>query len=247
MTEENNINIDRLKQSDTLSQVKGETVSEAFIEAHMYIIKSLASSIIKKRMVPACIEYNDLINWGIEGLIQARQTFKDNQGAQFKTYAYIRIRGTLLDKIRAEWNYRNPSQYSENRQKINNKIKSVVSNYDTTKSQKTESKLVNSVIENTVTAYMISIDPMLVDCESEKLGTQNPEVEYIDKSETVLWEEIDKLNDDEKNIVYLFYVNGLKQLEISEKLNFSRSKVSRLHALALEKLKKRLKRKYNEK
>ena len=61
------------------------------------------------------------------------------------------------------------------------------------------------------------------------------------------WEEIDKLDDDEKNIVYLFYVNGLKQLEISEKLNFSRSKVSRLHALALEKLKKRLKRKYNEK
>ncbi len=245
MNKEEKVNINMLQQSENMIESKSESVSEAFIKAHMYIINSITSSVIRKRMMPTCIEHNDLINWGIEGLIEAYKNFNENKGAQFKTYAYIRVRGTILDKIKSEWEYRDPSQFNKKNKEVKDKLKAMV--LDSQKIKLTQDKLnvENTIIENTVAAYLFSYDPALIEIESEKQGTQNPEVEHVDKSESVLWEEINKLDDDEKNIINLFYVTGLKQKEISERLQFSRSKVSRIHSNVLLKLKKRLNIKYH--
>ena len=79
----------------------------------------------------------------------------------------------------------------------------------------------------------------------------NPEDEYIVEETnkeigSVLTEEIDELKEDEKRIVQLFYVEGLKQKEIADHMKYSKSKVCRIHMKVLDKLKRRLKRRAEE-
>ena len=119
MTKKHNINIDSLKYNEKINQSKDNTLSEDFINAHMGLIKSISKTIVTKNMMPSCIEFEDLVSWGIEGLVKARQAYTPDKGAQFKTYAYIKVRGAILDRIRREWEYRNPSQFLEKKSKSN--------------------------------------------------------------------------------------------------------------------------------
>jgi len=51
--------------------------------------------------IPACLEYEDLISHGIVGLLEAVERFDPQRGVQFKTYAISRIRGQIIDALRA--------------------------------------------------------------------------------------------------------------------------------------------------
>lgn len=51
--------------------------------------------------IPACLEYEDLISHGIVGLLEAVERFDPQRGVQFKTYAVSRIRGQIIDALRA--------------------------------------------------------------------------------------------------------------------------------------------------
>lgn len=100
------------------------------------------------------------------------------------------------------------------------------------------------MVENAAVSYMMSMD--FIDVASEKAGTKNPEIEHIDENNFILWEEIEKLPDPEKTLIHLFYIDGLKQNAISEKLNFSKSKICRLHSQVLSKLRIRLNNRYRK-
>ena len=222
------------------------TTSDEFYKEHMPMVEYISSSILGMGKVPPCIEFNDLISWGVEGLIKAIKNFKGDKGAQFKTYAYYRIRGEILDKIRAEWQHRNPGDYDEYRKRIRDRVAEVALGHLETADQDgcSVQESVSTLIENSGVVFMISSEDH--ELESDKKGTQNPEVELIDQSPGVLWEEIKNLSAEEQEIVDLFYVKGLKQVEIADRLNYSKSKICRLHMQVLTKLRNRLNKRYNE-
>lgn len=244
MVKDDNLDINVLQQREQYTQAKNTPISEVFIDDNMPMVKSIASSIQRGKGVPSCIDYDDLVSWGVEGLIQARKKFKDGQGAKFQTYAYPRIRGEIFDKIREEWKYRNPNQYNRHCQRIRDKVEDVSLGSIAYSTEKEGGSLVNTMVENVAIAYMLSLD--VIDVESDTRGTENPEVKYIDQMEFVLWEEVANLSEQEQKIVELFYVQGLKQNEISETLSYSKSKVCRLNAQILLKLKRRLEYRYKK-
>lgn len=246
LEEHKEINILELTRADIRKKHEAEVVTDEFITEHISVVESIASTILGMGKVPPCIEFNDLVSWGVEGLIKAKKNFKGDKGAQFKTYAYYRIRGEILDKIRSEWQHRNPGDYEDYRRKIQEKIAEVaighLENADGDSTTVQES--MHTLIENSGMVFMISAEEY--ELESDKKGTQNPEVEHVDESSGVLWEEIKNLTNEEQEIVDMFYVRGLKQVEIADRLNYSRSKVCRLHMQVLGKLRNRLNKRYNE-
>jgi RNA polymerase sigma factor FliA len=66
------------------------------------LVRRLALQLIAK--LPANVELDDLIQAGMMGLLDAASRYQDDQGAKFETYASQRIRGTMLDELRAnDW------------------------------------------------------------------------------------------------------------------------------------------------
>jgi RNA polymerase sigma factor for flagellar operon FliA len=243
LREDKKIDIELLQQNEHCSKAHKNVVSAEFVEVHMPMVESLAAMVNKKVGLPSCIEFSDLVSWGVEGLIQARETFNADKGAQFKTYAYIRIRGKIMDKLRVEWNYKNPNQYKKYRQRIRDKIKDSAEGIMTYSEDRDSKRLIQKMLDHTMMTYMLSIDTF-VDVASNQQDAQNPEIKYVDQSDGLLWDEVKNLTEEEKNIIELFYVHGLKQNQISEKLNYSKSKVCRLHSQILLKLKRKLHGKY---
>ncbi len=71
------------------------------IEQNMSLVKKIVSSISIN--LPRCIDRNELYSNGLLGLLHATRKFKPNPKASFKTYATIRIRGSMIDGLRRSY------------------------------------------------------------------------------------------------------------------------------------------------
>ena len=212
----------------------------------MSIVESVASGLSAGGKLPPGVVFEDLVSWGVEGLIKARKTFDPANENQFSTYAFYHIRGEILDRVRREWNYRNPTDYKAQQQRIQQRIAEVTKDITSENTDGSSEDTVTELIANSAVVYLLSLDDINV--ASTVHGTMDPAIEVIDELErsqdkTTLWDEIQNLEEDEKKIVEMFYVQDLKQKEIAEKLSLSRSKVCRMHMRILEKLRRRLQKK----
>ncbi len=209
----------------------------------MPLVESIVFHIMGGGKMPPCLMFQDLVSYGVEGLIKAHHHYNPDKGTQFNTYAFYRIRGEILDKIRKEWRYRNPGEYALYKKKIQTQLADFVEGQCESSPSHLEENGVNDFISTTGMAYLISLDN--IDVVPDKLGTKDPETKMIeDETESefrsLLEEETQLLDEEERQIIELFYQKGMKQKEIAEALNFSKSKVCRLHIKVLEKLKRRL-------
>ncbi len=204
------------------------------------MIEAIVANITSSSKPPSGIEFQDMVSWGVEGLIKAHKNFDPTKGSQFKTYAFYRIRGEILDKIRSEWRYRNPNDYNEYRRNIQERVadyaEAILEDPDS-KNESVEDYL-TGLLNNSAMVCMLSLENIEVISDTE--GTRDPELEFMSGQEDPVWEEVKKLKDDERRIIELFYVEGKKQKEIAEEMNYSRSTVCRMHTKILGKLRHRL-------
>lgn len=76
--------------------------SSALLIQYAPLVRRLALQLIAK--LPASVELDDLIQVGMVGLLEAADRYQDDHGAKFETYASQRIRGAMLDELRAnDW------------------------------------------------------------------------------------------------------------------------------------------------
>ncbi len=71
---------------------------EQFVIEHQPLVKKIALHI--KRKLPSHIEFEDLLQSGFIGLLEARKSYKNDMGTSFETYASIRIKGNIIDSLR---------------------------------------------------------------------------------------------------------------------------------------------------
>jgi RNA polymerase sigma factor FliA len=83
--------------------VKGKkTDKNDLLTEHMPLVKRLAHHM--KAKLPPSVEVDDLVQAGMIGLLDAISRYEENHGAQFETYAVLRIRGAMLDELRSsDW------------------------------------------------------------------------------------------------------------------------------------------------
>ena len=79
-----------------------ESAREMLIVRHMKIVKYVAGRMAIH--VPTSVEMDDLVGWGVLGLLDAVEKYDHTQNIKFTTYASIRIRGAIIDQIRSlDW------------------------------------------------------------------------------------------------------------------------------------------------
>ncbi len=199
------------------------------------------------------VEYDDLVSYGIFGLIDAIDKFDLMKDVKFETYASLRIRGSILDQIRKmDWI---PRTIRQRQKKIEAAIKDIErdSGHVATdaeiaaKMDISEDEYQNWQNQMKVTG-VVSLNEFVEQGsdipEDRGSGTASfvkPE-EAVEKEELkkMLAESLEKLTDKEKKVILLYYYEELTLKEISEVLEVSESRVSQLHTRALQKMRERL-------
>jgi len=89
--------------------VKGKADKDHMLTEHMPLVKRLAHHM--KAKLPPSVEVDDLVQAGMMGLLDAINRYEETHGAQFETYAVLRIRGAMLDELRnSDWMPRSTRQ-----------------------------------------------------------------------------------------------------------------------------------------
>ena len=180
------------------------------------------------------VEYDDMVSYGVFGLIDAIDKFDTTKEVKFETYASLRIRGAILDQIRKmDWIPRTIRQRQKQMDTVMKEIE-----------QRTGREATD---EEVAAGLGISPDEFLEqgsDISSEKspAGSYEMPEAVVEKSELkeMLEEALELLTEKEKKVVLLYYYEDLTLKEISRVLEVSESRISQLHTKALQKMKTKM-------
>ncbi len=221
-----------------------EAKDELIIE-YVQLVKIIAGRLYNS--YNAHVEFDDLLGYGVIGLIDAIDKFDHTKNIKFETYANIRIRGAIIDQIRhMDWIPRSTRQkYKKIEEAISNLQK--IYGYDIPDELIAEemgmsleeySKLLGEVTTYSVMSLEEKIDDNSnFDIKSNNIDFQ-PEDRYVNEEmKTILTQIVEKLPEKEKMVLQLYYYSELTYKEIAEVLSISESRVSQIHTKAISKLK----------
>lgn len=197
------------------------------------------------------VEFDDLVGYGIFGLIDAIDKFDFDKSVKFETYASLRIRGAILDQIRKmDWIPRTVRQKQKKLDAAYRKIEQETGHLasDEEVAQElgiTVDELFNMQNETKI-SNVISLDEYLDDSDvkiepkADKDYMQPEKVVEKEELKRILIEVLQTLTEKEKSVITLYYYEDMTLKEISRVLDVSESRVSQLHSKALAKMKQRL-------
>ena len=238
----------RKKLLQEYTKTKSSEVREKIILEYAPLVKVVAGRL--SMYLGYNVEYEDLVSYGIFGLIDAIDKFDFCKEVKFETYASLRIRGAILDQIRKmDWIPRTIRQKQK-------KIEAVI--------REVEQATGRSATEEEIAKGLGISDEEYLDWQSQMKITglvslneymeqgsdvsqdysrhttarfESPE-ENIEKEELkkVLGEALLLLTEKEQKVLTLYYYEELTLKEISNILEVSESRVSQLHTRALQKM-----------
>ena len=200
------------------------------------------------------VEYDDLVSYGIFGLIDAIDKYDYAKEVKFETYASLRIRGAILDQIRKmDWIPRTIRQKQKRIDAVCKDIETRLGRSATDEEIASElgisddeylEWLSQMIITNVVSLNEYMEQGAEVPAEGNQFTTSrfdSPE-ENIEKEELkkVLEESLEQLTEKEKKVILLYYYEDLTLKEISNVLEVSESRISQLHTRALQKMKTKM-------
>lgn len=212
--------------------------------------------------LPASVELGDLIGSGVMGLIKAVESFDLSRGFKFETFATHKIRGAILDELRAlDWVPRSVRQKSKNLQRAYAQLEVKLNRmpYDDEVAEhmgittgEFESLLLD-VAPTTILSLEESMPSRTGEGKSLSLidtvedpNESNPLKELgYQEVKRILMETIEQLPEKERLVVALYHYEELTLKEIGEVLNLTESRVSQIHSKAMLKLRSRLMQKIN--
>lgn len=220
-------------------QTAGRAVDmRACIEEHHQLIWKIVRAIMSRRAIPPTVEDTDLYSWGVEGLIKAKKRFDQDKDTSFSSYAYFRIKGEILDQLRKEWKQRSVGGYKEQKERVEKIIEGMVESVLSNDPGKVN---IDSLLDMTSMVYLLSLDEPgnngLSDNIADKTNSDSEKIEQAEEKD-ILDDMIDRLGEQEKEIIMLLYRKNKTQKEVAEYLKISRSTMCRFHNQILEKLKR---------
>jgi RNA polymerase sigma factor FliA len=232
------------------------TVDErnAMVEEHLPLVKYIASRIAGR--LPSHIEIDDLTNAGVIGLIDAVEKFDPARKIKFKTYAEFRIKGAILDELRAlDWLPRSTRQkasrieraFSEMEQQLGRSA----SDHEIVEHLGVSFEEYHQMLVEARGVRLISLDEMHL--ESDENSERNlleflanpdevdpAEAMNLDQVYRIVADSIEALPEKERLVISLYYYDELTMKEIGEILEITESRVSQIHTKAILRLRGRL-------
>lgn len=231
-------------------KTKSPAIREQLIVEYAGLVKIVAGRL--GMYLGYTIEYDDLVGYGIFGLIDAIDKFELTKGVKFETYASLRIRGSILDQIRKmDWI---PRTLRQKQKKLETAIKDLeirfgrqASNEELAAELGVSVDELEELVNQTQIANLVSLDEYLEQGSEVRAEYGNaprfeqPEM-IVERQELkkILAEAIDSLTDNEQKVIAFYYFEELTLKEISKILEVSESRVSQLHTKALRKMRDRM-------
>lgn len=238
-----------------LADKTNKKLRDVLIIQYIYLTKYVIGR-IKLNLPPNCA-IEDITSYGVEGLIDAIEKFSPDKGAQFETYAIMRIKGAIIDKMRAQdWLPRS----------VRKKIKDIKTAIETLKQElgrtPTNQEVADYIgIEKEKVVEILSEDTSVGSLYDKKYSGDEG-VEIIDTLEDTksdnpleklaqrdvkneLQEALKKLPERERMVMVLYYHENMTLKEIGESIEVSESRVCQIHAQAIMKLRNILNKQNN--
>lgn len=196
------------------------------------------------------VEYDDLVSYGIFGLIDAIDKFDCLKDVKFETYASLRIRGAILDQIRKmDWI---PRTIRQKQKRIDAAIKEIEAQYGRSATDEeiakrlgiTDDEYLDWQSQMKIT-NVVSLNEFLEqgsevsnEAGSTRSSTFDSPEERLEREELkkMLAQALELLTEKERKVVLLYYYEDLTLKEISNILEVSESRISQLHTRALQKM-----------
>lgn len=240
----------RSKLWEDYKRTKDDKLREQIIVEYVSLVKLVAGRL--NMYLGYTVEYDDLVSYGVFGLIDAIDKFDFDKNIKFETYASLRIRGSILDHIRKlDWI---PRSVRQKQKQLDAAIASLEKEKGVNVTDKDiAEKLGISLEEYRNWESFSNISNIASLDEFIELGTDGGVKEfrnttYIEPEESIDNDEVKKmimdalelLTEKEKKVVLLYYYEDLTLKEVAKVLEVSESRISQLHSKALEKMKKHL-------
>ncbi|MEG1457709.1 MAG: FliA/WhiG family RNA polymerase sigma factor [Acetivibrio sp.] len=234
------------------ARTKSPEIREKLITEYAGLVKVVAGRL--SMYLGYTVEYDDLVGYGIFGLIDAIDKFDNFKGVKFETYASLRIRGSILDQIRKmDWIPRTLRQKQKKLEAAYQKIELEKGRIGTDEEIAIELKISFEELmdwkNQTKVTNLVSLDEFMEQGSETRMEASPGLHEHYDQPETAIEKEdlkrqlaevIDTLTDNEKKVILFYYYEELTLKEISRVLEVSESRISQLHTKALQKMKSRL-------
>ncbi|WP_415951467.1 RNA polymerase sigma factor WhiG [Streptomyces sp. KLOTTS4A1] len=206
--------------------------------------------------LPSNVEQADFVSSGVFGLIDAIEKFDIEREIKFETYAITRIRGAMIDELRAlDWIPRSVRQKARNVERayatLEAQLRRTPSEAEVASEMGIAVEELHAVFSQLSLANVVALEELLhVGAEGDRLSlmetledtTADNPVEVAEDRELrrLLARAINTLPDREKTVVTLYYYEGLTLAEIGNVLGVTESRVSQIHTKSVLQLRAKL-------
>ena len=245
---------DQEKEEALWSQYKKARTKEAadaLIIYYLGYVKRICQRVAME--LPANITVDDLVSSGVIGLMDAIEKFDDRRSNLFKTYAFIRIRGAVLDELRKfDWV---PRSLRGNARKIKQATVALEQKLgrhprieEIAKELRVSSRTVSHIKQEVGNALLLSLEETLWEGDNKSYSRIDILADTREVSPRHLYEnkekqgfiarQIEKLSNNERLAITLYYYEGMNLKEIGVVLGISESRVCQLHAQAIQSIRR---------
>jgi len=215
------------------------TERDRLVAEHLSLVQAIAGKL--KRTLGKSIDFDDLVGYGHKGLIEAADRFDPSHGVTFTTFAYYRIRGAMLDGMRAMGWY-SRADYARYRaeERAHEYMQNAADREEVahegggesgspSKSETLES--IAEILNGVATIHITSIEAASKVAD-ERMGAPDAELEMGQLGVRVR-EAVTKLPEKERRLLEMYYFQDKNLEEAGAQLGLSKSWACRLHARAV--------------
>jgi len=228
------------------------------IMEHLPLVKQIAQRVYE-RIPKGLVQFEDLLQAGILGLIEAVKRYDPKRGIRFESFAHFRIKGAILDELRAHdllpRTLRKKVKVLEDAYlKLERKLGRLPSLEELASELGLSSEALEEEFRQFLFLKVVSLDGLIEDFSGEKLeemlleSSSKDPLELLGLSELRdrLAEAIEELPERHKLVLSLYYFEELTMKEIALVLGISEGRVSQIHSEAILALRAKLRRSYEE-
>jgi RNA polymerase sigma factor for flagellar operon FliA len=206
--------------------------------------------------LPSNIEQSDLVSYGMFGLIDAIDKFQVGRGIKFETYAISRIKGAIIDELRAiDWVPRSvrfkAREVEKSIRKLENSLRRAPSDKEIAEDMGISIGDLNNIYSQVSFVSLVALDELMsVGDKGDRLSlvetledtnSEDPVSTFeVEEMKHILAKAVNKLSEREKIVITLYYYEGLTLAQIGQVLGVTESRVCQMHTKAVLQLRSRM-------
>ncbi len=241
-----------MKSDAFVYNARGTVERADYVKQYAPLVRRLAHQMIAR--LPANVELDDMIQAGMMGLMDAAARFEEAQGTQFEVYAASRIRGAMLDELRAnDWL---PRSARKSQRDIENAIHRLEGRL---KRAPTETEIAREIgisvadyqemLNEARGAQLVYLEDIGGGADEEDYlerhiaddGADPGEILRDKRFRTALVAAIGELPERERQLMSMYYEQDMNLREIGAVMGVTESRVCQLHSQAVARLRAKLK------